>query len=56
MIILFKKGKRMMLKLYVMGLLVGGITLIITGSELATSAGIAMITASMYAAIRLSNI
>lgn len=45
-----------MLKLYVMGLLFGGIALIITGSELAASAGIAMITGSMYAAIRLRNI
>ncbi|MCU7667931.1 hypothetical protein [Bacillus thuringiensis] len=45
-----------MLKLYVIGLLVGGIGLTITGNDLAVSAGIAMIIGSMYTAIRLKNI
>lgn len=46
----------MMLKLYVFGLLAGGIALIINGNDLATSAGIAMIMGSMYTVIRLKNI
>lgn len=45
-----------MLKLYVVGLLFGGIALIISGNDFASSAGIAMIIASMYSAIRLRNI
>ncbi|WP_176543814.1 hypothetical protein [Bacillus cereus] len=45
-----------MLKLYVFGLLVGGIALIINGNDLAASAGMAMIMGSMYTVIRLKNI
>ncbi|WP_454437852.1 hypothetical protein [Bacillus cereus] len=45
-----------MLKLYVFGLLVGGIALIINGNDLAAAAGIAMIMGSMYTVIRLKNI